>query len=132
MFNSLNIKQVVQIINFLDNHSFPAGIITNKGDLVIWRNSASIQLKDRLMRQHNVYLPNRTTDLQPTEQLSRLKKSVKKLKPISCLPSPNYLEIEYYLNFNNKPIKVADRFYHLRHNMESYRIWFQLKAAQIG
>lgn len=132
MFNSLNIRQILQIVNFLNNHPFPAGIIANKRDLVIWRNSASIQLKDKLMRQHGVYLPNRTTDLHPTEQLNSLKKSVKKLKPIFYLPSPNYLEIEYYLNFSSKPIKVADRFYHLRHNMESYRIWFQLKAAQIG
>jgi len=129
---SLNIKQVIQIIDFIDNHSFPAGIISNNSDLVIRRNPASIELKDRMLRQHNIYLPNRMTNLHSNKQLYELKRTVRKLKPIKQLPSPSYLDIEYYLNFNNNPVKVADRFYHLQHNGESYRIWLQLKKAEIS
>ena len=132
LYTTPSIKQVVQIIDFIDNYPFPAGIIANKNDLVIRRNPASFEAKDRLIRQYNIYLPNRTTELQPAEQLNQLKRSIRKLKPIKQLPSNHYIEKEYYLNFDGNPIKVADRFYHLRHNGESLRIWTQLKEAEIG
>ena len=127
---SLSISQLIEIIGFVDNHSLPAGIIVNKSDLIIKRNPASKHLKDRLLQQHGIYLPQKTTDLQPTFQLIDLKKKIGKLKPIRKLPALDYLEKEYYLNFNGTSIKVLDRFYHLRHNSESCRVWFQLKELE--
>jgi hypothetical protein len=100
----------------------PAGIIHNQSDTILWVNAKSrLQVGAKTTANH---LDN--------GKLANIRATVEKLDDVDLEHrEQSFLAISYVLRFNEKPVRVKDRFYKLIIGTECFRIFECLEIEEI-